>query len=127
MATRLVTRHYDRALAPAGLSTNGYSLLVRLGDEGPLALGTLAGRLAMDRSTLSREVAPLIREGLVRDDGDAADRRRRVLALSETGQARIRKAHPLWKQAQAELTEQFGSERADGLVVELNALIGAER
>ena len=126
MATRLVTRHYDKALAPAGVSANGYSLLVRLGDEGPLPLGELAARLAMDRSTLSRDVAPLIEEGLVRDAADAADRRRRVLALSPPGGRRVRKAHPLWEQAQAQLTEQFGDERTGELVVELNALIGAE-
>ena len=125
MATRVVTRHYDKALVPAGISTNGYSLLVRLGDEGPLPLGELAARLAMDRSTLSREIAPLIEEGLVRDDPDLSDRRRRVLELSREGRDRVRQAHPLWKQAQAELTEQFGAERAEGLVGELNALIGA--
>jgi DNA-binding MarR family transcriptional regulator len=126
MATRLVTRHYDKALAPAGVSTCGYSLLVRLGDEGPLALGALAGRLAMDRSTLSREIAPLIRVGLVEDDPDAADRRRRVLALSTAGHERLRLAHPLWEQAQGELIERFGIARATGLVEELNALVGAE-
>ncbi len=126
MASRFVTRHYDRALAPAGISANGYSLLVRLGDEGPLPVGGLAARLAMDRSTLSREIAPLIENGLVENAGDVNDRRRRMLALSPAGHLRIEEAHPLWARAQGELVEQFGAERASGLVGELNALVGAE-
>ena len=126
MASRLVTRHYDRALAPAGVSANGYSLLVRLGDEGPLSLGALAARLAMDRSTLSREIAPLVEGGLVENASDTGDRRRRILKLTGSGRTRIETAHPLWARAQGELLEQFGAERATGLVGELHALVGAE-
>src|SRR3954447_8580003 len=110
MATRLVTRHYDRALAPAGITTNGYSILARLKFEGPLALGALAARLAVDRTTLSREIGPLVAAGLVESAADAGDRRRRLLALSDEGAARLRAARPLWEQAQAEFAAGFGAE-----------------
>jgi DNA-binding MarR family transcriptional regulator len=126
MATRLVTRHYDRALAPAGLSTNGYSILARVGRLGPLPLGELAGALGVDRTTLSRELAPLEQEGLIEATQDPRDGRRRVIALSEAGRARVRAAYPLWEQAQRSLEEEFGAERATALVGELNALAGAE-
>jgi DNA-binding MarR family transcriptional regulator len=125
MATRIVARHYDHALAPASISTNDYSILVRLAAFGPLALGTLAGLLGMDRSTLSREVAPLVEAGLVEATADAADRRRRVLAVSAEGKARIRQARPLWEKAQADLSAGFGDGRTAALVGELNALAGA--
>ena len=127
MATRLVTRHYDRALAPAGVSTNGYSILVRLGRLGPLPLGALAAALAMDRSTLSREIAPLERGGLVKTSPDPDDRRRRLLELSDAGRARVLEAYGLWKQAQDSLAGEFGERRTAALVGELNALAGAER
>lgn len=125
MATRLVTRHYDRALAPVGLSTNGYSILSRLGRLGPLPLGALAGRLGTDRSTLSREIAPLVEAGLVEARLDPDDRRRRVLTLTASGRGRVKRALPLWAGAQQALAEEFGADRTAALVGELNALVGA--
>jgi len=125
MATRLVTRHYDRTLAPAGITTNGYSILARLKFDGPLALGELAARLALDRTTLSRDIAPLVAAGLVDSSADESDRRRRLLALSDEGAARLRAARPLWERAQAEFTAEFGAERTEQLVDELHAVVGA--
>ena len=126
MATRLVTRHYDRALAPAGLSTNDYSILARLGRLGPLPLGTLAIALGVDRTTLSRELAPLEQAGLIDATTDPADRRRRVICLNRAGRARVKQAFPLWERAQAALEDEFGVGRTVALVGELNALAGAE-
>src|SRR5262249_24545422 len=126
MATRRVTRHYDRALAPAGLSTNDYSILARLGRLGPLPLGALASALGVDRTTLSRELAPLEEEGLIDAATDPTDRRRRVICLSKAGRARVKQAFPLWERAQADLADEFGAERTAALVGELNALAGAE-
>jgi DNA-binding MarR family transcriptional regulator len=125
MASRVVTRRYDRALARAGLSAASYSILARLHAEGELALGELAARLALDRTTLSRELRPLVDGGLVRLGGDPADRRRRIVALSDDGARAVARARPLWAEAQAELAEEFGLDRADALRAELHALVGA--
>jgi DNA-binding MarR family transcriptional regulator len=127
MATRRVTRHYDRVLAPAGITTNGYSILARLGRLGPLPLGVLAARLGVDRSTLSRELAPLAAAGYVETVADPGDRRRRTMVLSGSGRDLVRRARPLWEKAQASLAAEFGAERAAALVGELNALAGAEQ
>ena len=126
MATRHVTKHYDRALASAGLSTNGYSILARLGRLGPLPVGILAARLGMDRSTLSREIAPLVAAGLVEAHTDPSDHRRRVLGLSAAGARTVKRALPLWQGAQETLAAAYGAERTAALVGELNALVGAE-
>jgi DNA-binding MarR family transcriptional regulator len=125
MAARLVTRRYDRALAPAGVTANGFAILAHLDPEVPLALGVLADRLAMDRSTLSREVAPLVASGLVDASADAGDRRKHLLALSAAGTALVTEARPLWAAAQASLEDGFGTDRAAELVAELQALVGA--
>jgi len=79
----------------------------------------------MDRSTLSREVAPLIASGLVDGGKDAHDSRKRVLSLSPVGSARLAEARPLWEQAQADFATAFGAERTAGLVQELHDVIGA--
>jgi DNA-binding MarR family transcriptional regulator len=125
MAARLVTSHYDRALASAEITANDYSILSRLDRDGPLPLGMLAARLAMNRSTISRELAPLVRAGLVEAAGDELDRRKRVLSLTSAGTIRLLAALPLWAQAQADLATGFGVARTDELVHELHALLGA--
>ena len=125
MATRVVARHYDRALAPAGLTTSAYSILARLVREGAQPLGSLAGGLAMDRTTLSREVAPLVERGLLDVRPGERDRRQRVLTVTRAGHALVKRARPLWAKAQAELADSFGLERTDGLMTELHDLVGA--
>src|SRR5205807_5405357 len=104
MATRVVARHYDRALAPTGLTTNAYSLLARLEREGAQTVGSLAAGLAMDRTTLSREIAPLVERGLVSSQPGEHDRRQRVLAISGSGVALVEHARPIWANAQDELS-----------------------
>jgi DNA-binding MarR family transcriptional regulator len=125
MATRLVNRHYDRVLAPAGITTTAYSLLSRLDREGPQPIGVLAGRLAMDRTTLSRELRPLVEDGLVAAKPDKADSRRRIVALTRSGRGKLERARPLWRRAQDELYGTFGAERTTRLMDELYALVEA--
>lgn len=125
MATRIVARHYDRALAPVGLTTNAFSLLSRLEREGAQTIGSLAAGLAMDRTTLSRELAPLVERGLVESRPGERDRRQRIVAVSKNGAALVKRTRPLWVKAQSDLARTFGNERTDGLVRELHAFIGA--
>jgi DNA-binding MarR family transcriptional regulator len=127
MATRVVVRHYDRSLAPAGLKTSAYSILSRLDREGSQTIGSLAASLAMDRTTLSREIAPLVERGLLEVRPGERDRRQKVLAVSRAGRALLKRARPLWSKAQAELASTFGLERTDGLMTELQDLVGARR
>jgi DNA-binding MarR family transcriptional regulator len=125
MASRVITRHYDRALAPLGVSTSAYAILARTSSEGPLPLGTLASRLAMDRTTLSRELTPLVDAGLLIARMDTEDRRRRVVAVTPKGAALVKRAGPLWASAQKEVADDFGVARTKELIAELHALVGA--
>jgi DNA-binding MarR family transcriptional regulator len=125
MATRVVARHYDRALAPVGLTTNAYSLLARLEREGAQTVGSLAAGLAMDRTTLSREIAPLVERGYVDCRPGEHDRRQRVLEVTRAGASVVERARPLWARAQEDLTQTFGAERTDDLMTGLHGLIGA--
>jgi DNA-binding MarR family transcriptional regulator len=125
MATRVVARHYDRALAPVGLTAGSYSILARLDREGAQPLGSLAGSLAMDRTTLSREIAPLVERGLVGVRPGERDRRQKVLSMTRSGRALVKRARPHWAEAQAELANAFGLERTDELIGELYELTGA--
>ena len=126
MATRAVARVYDRALEPHGLRTTQYSILARLEVEGPAPVGYLAARLAMDRTTLAREAAPLVRSGLLAEE-PGEDRRQRVLVLAPDGLARLEAARPAWRDAQRQVRAELGYDRVQGLLGELRALLGATR
>jgi len=99
-ASRAVTRVYDAALKPVDLKVSQLSVLtaVKLGG-GALTIVDIAERLAMDRSTLSRNFEPLERRGLVVVGPEERHRARRV-ALTEAGAALLEAAYPLWKGAQ---------------------------
>jgi DNA-binding MarR family transcriptional regulator len=123
MATRAVSRVYDEALAPFGLRTTQYSILARLDADGPATVGRLAARLVMDRTTLAREARPLVAAGLAAEE-PGADRRQRILSLTEEGRSRLEAARPGWREAQRLVRERLGRERAQGLLGELHALVG---
>jgi DNA-binding MarR family transcriptional regulator len=122
MATRSVARLYDRALAPAGLRVTGYSILSRLAAEGPLSVSELAGRLAMERTTCTREVAPLVSSGLVEATA-GSDRRRRLLRVTGLGQQRLADGRPAWEQVQRMVADEFGDADLSDLLTRLNRLL----
>jgi DNA-binding MarR family transcriptional regulator len=120
MAARSLTRVYDRALEPAGIRTSQFSILARLLEEGPLSVSHLAGRLAMDRTTLARDLRPLERRGLV-SVSVGADRRVRMAELTPAGNRLVDEVRPLWKQVQRDVRSQLGTDRVARLMDELRA------
>ena len=122
MAARSLTRIYDRALEPAGIRTTQFSVLARLLEEGPLPLTHLAGRLAMDRTTLARDLRPLERRGLVAVSV-GADRRVRMAELTPAGRRLVDEVRPLWKQVQRDVRARLGPDHVARLMDELRAAI----
>jgi DNA-binding MarR family transcriptional regulator len=113
-ASRHVTQMYDQALAPSGLRTTQYSILQRVHQHGPKTVNELAEQLVMDPSTLTHNLRPLLKEGLVVLEV-GTDRRRRVVVLTPEGKAVHRRARALWVQAQADFERAFGSDEAAAL------------
>ncbi len=81
-AARALARRYDEALRPAGLTSGQFSLMMALNRPEPPAIGDVASLLAMDRTTLSANLKPLERRGLVKLAVDPDDRRSRVMLLT---------------------------------------------
>jgi len=125
-AARHVTQFYDRCLAPSGLRTTQFSILARLKRSGPLTINALARELVMDRTTLGRTMLPLERDGLLRVEDGAQDRRCKELHLTKEGRERIRAAGTLWREAQVRFETVFGHERVAKLRNELHALASNE-
>lgn len=117
-ASRLVTRHYERFVAPTGLKITQYSLLSFVVKLGPLRAGALASAMQLDASTLTRNLQPLLQQGLLQmHTGD--DARSRVVEATAAGRALREQAQRAWKRAQTALNERLGSAR----VAALHALI----
>ena len=111
MAARSLTQMYDAYLAPAGLRATQFSILSAVAFKEPVALGHLAELLVMDRTTLTRNLKPLERHGLVLGERAADDGRRRDLRLSAAGHELLQRALPLWHEAQSRFVDGFGRER----------------
>jgi len=121
MASRALTRRYDEALRPCGLRATQVSLLAAVALEGALSIAALARTVGMDRSTLTRNLAPLEAEGLLALGGEGW-RRSRTLALTAKGRARLKRALPLWEKAQRALQRELGR-RWDGVQRSLDHVI----
>jgi DNA-binding MarR family transcriptional regulator len=102
MAARAVTRAYDSALRPVGLRATQVSMLVAIAIDGAISIAALASFLGMDRTTLTRNLRPLEKEGLI-SIGPEGWRRSRTLGITKNGKSRLREAFPLWERAQDSL------------------------
>src|SRR6185369_14131273 len=104
---RAVTRAYDAALRPSGLRATQLSVLVCVAAEGAVSIAALAEYMGMDRSTLTRNLRPLVNEGLV-SLGSEGWRRSRTIAITKKGDERMKKALPYWENAQKALQKTIG-------------------
>ena len=125
-AARHVSQFYDQVLAPTGLRTTQFSMLAKLKRKGPLTINALAADMVMDRTTLGRNILPLQRDGLIRIEPDAADRRAKALRLTKAGEKRLQVARERWAVAQERFETVFGSRRAAELRGLLRAVVTGE-
>lgn len=117
-ASRHLTALYDRQLSSVGIRATQFTILQKLKSKSDLSIRTLAELMGMDRTTLSANLKPLVRDGLVDVVGSAADRRRKVVTITAAGEALFARALPLWQKAQQQFESDFGVSRA----AELRAL-----
>jgi DNA-binding MarR family transcriptional regulator len=124
MAARAVTRLYDEILRSVGLRASQLAVLVAVGDENVVSITALAKFMGMDRSTLTRNLAPLERESLVRV-GNEGWRRSRTIEITQKGRSRLREALPFWEKAQETMRQKLGSRRWPVIMADLDDLIRA--
>ena len=96
-----MARRFDAGLRPLGLTNGQFSLLMSLNRPNPASIGDVSALLAMDRTTLTANLKPLERRGLVTVSIDDADRRSHRLALTPAGRALLVAALPVWEDQHA--------------------------
>jgi len=120
--TRGVTARYDTGMVASGLKPTQLPIFVGLGSEGDLPLSVFAEKLALDRTTLTRNLKVLEDRGLIRTYEHAEDARVRMVSLTLAGSAMLKGALEHWAEVQADVEEKFGRERLIALEDELAAL-----
>lgn len=104
-AARALARRFDTALAPFGISHGQFSLMMSLNRPDAPRLGDAAAFLAMDRTTLTANLKPLERRGLVEIRPDPEDRRSRRLYLTGAGRTLLKQAVPVWRATHDEVDQ----------------------
>jgi DNA-binding MarR family transcriptional regulator len=121
-AARAVARRFDDALRPLGLTSGQFSLMMSLNRPEAPKLGQLAAFLAMDRTTLTANLKPLQRRGLVSVAVDPDDRRSRRLHLTDDGRSLLVRAFPIWRKTHADVEADLAGDDAEALRADLVAL-----
>ncbi len=121
-AARAVARRFDDALRPLGLTNGQFSLLMSLNRPKPPGIGSVAALLAMDRTTLTANLKPLERRGLVTVSVDEKDRRNRLMTLTPAGRALLASAVPVWERTHVEIERLITGSDPDTLRADLRAL-----
>jgi DNA-binding MarR family transcriptional regulator len=131
--SRVLTRLYDEALRPLGIQAtqltllNAVALCDEAGDGQGAVMSHLADVLAMDLTTLSRNLRPLEKSRLISITPLPTDRRVRVARLTNSGQRLIENALPLWRHAHQRVVEALGEDEAEDLKAMFDATVAAVR
>jgi DNA-binding MarR family transcriptional regulator len=120
-AARSITQYYDEALKPCNIKITQFSLLIVLTLAGPVPIGRLAELLVMDRTTLTRNVDLLVRDGLA-EVIPGKDKRTRLVRTTAEGRAVLTSAIPLWQDAQDSILDRLGRQNWKDLAQKLAAV-----
>jgi len=121
-AARAVTKLYEEVLRPSGLRATQFSLLMATRVMGPVTVVKLAQVMVIDRTTLTRNLQILEKQGLI-SIKPGEDRREREVNLTAEGMEVLTKAIPLWEEAQNRVKKGLGEERLHNLLRDLSEMI----
>ena len=120
-AARALARHFDEAFRPLNLTNGQFSLLMSLNRPNPAPMGAVSEFLAMDRTTLTAALKPLVRRKLIRITKDPDDARARLIQLTPAGKKLLTRTVPIWRAHHEALEKGLGRPPA-ALKDELRAL-----
>ena len=106
---RAVTRMYDMAMQESGIRSTQFTMLVGIAKNQPVSIGALADILIIDRTTLTRSLRLLQKEGLIRISRRSV-MRQRFLTIAPKGARTLARSLPAWRKAQKQFVATVGSE-----------------
>jgi DNA-binding MarR family transcriptional regulator len=109
MTNRVLSAIYDEELRPFGLKSSQLSLLVAVTKAGPVRRIELGRLLSLDPSTLTRNLAVMLKHGWIEEVPDDGDQRGAPLQTAATGRKLLERLAPAWHRAQARAKKMLGS------------------
>lgn len=121
-ASRQLTQIYDRALQPAGIKVSQYGVLANIEKYAGATVTELAARMKMDRTTLTRNLGPMVKAGWVEQKSSGG--RATAVHITIEGKAMLKRALPLWKQAEEDIRGKLGPRKRKQLETLLTEALG---
>ncbi len=107
--SRIITRIYDEALRPIGLTASQFTLLTQVAQQNGVTAAEIGFDLDIEKSTLSRNLKRLVSLKMI-DMDPPAGRRGRGLHLTASGEKAIQSAFPIWRLTQERVEGAMGDE-----------------
>ena len=120
--SRIVTQIFNEGIKASGLSHSEYSILTALFGKTSISLGALAKIMVMDRTTLSRNLKPLLNQKLI-EKMPGEDRRISLIAITPKGKKHLESAYPQWFKFQTLFLDHFGKEKWNQILEDLNEIV----
>lgn len=120
--TRAVTQLFDEALRPCGLYATQFTLLAAIASKESVAITELSNALVMDRTTLTRNLNPLQKNGWV-EVTPGVDKRTRMLSLTRSGKKTLSQAMSHWKRVQTQVVKTLGKSNWEALLDSLSTTV----
>lgn len=121
-ASRAVSQLFDKELAPLNLRSTQLNLLIGISEQKNKSLTEIAAHMVMDRTTLTRNLKPLEKAGLISNMA-LSDKRVRSYKLTLEGESLVQKALPLWQKCHTALEECLGEELLTTMIAQNDHLI----
>jgi DNA-binding MarR family transcriptional regulator len=121
-AARAVTLLYDNAFRSSGLLSTQLGVLHVIYKSDSIRISHLAKELGMDRTTLTRNLSVLQRQGFIKISS-GKDNRTRIVTITNKGRTTIAKAIPLWNNVQNKVKEQMGETLWNELMINLSQFV----
>ncbi len=119
--SRTLGRTYDAALTESGVSNTQLAVLRAISRQDGMPLVRVAEDLEMDRTSLYRAIAPMVRDGWVEVAG-GEDARSRAARLTAKGSELLEAATKSWRAVQEHVVGKFGKKAYRSLLADLERL-----
>jgi DNA-binding MarR family transcriptional regulator len=121
-AARAITLLYDNAFKSSGLLSTQFNVLQAIYNIDSMRISDLANKLGMDRTTLTRNLSVLEREGFIKIS-QGKDHRARIVTTTQKGRNSVTKTISLWNEVQRKVKDQMGESAWRELMQNLGQLL----
>jgi DNA-binding MarR family transcriptional regulator len=121
-AARAITLLYDNAFKSTGLLSTQFNVLQAIYNIDSIRISDLANKLGMDRTTLTRNLSVLERQGFI-EISQGKDHRTRIVTATQKGRSAVSKTILLWNEVQRKVKQEMGENSWHELMQNLGQLV----